>query len=302
MTDLQRRRIKYLRDFLAISANCCAYAKRLDEQALDKQDHISLGLALFVQALLNGEILDNRSSGRRPFQGTFAGFFRQEIFKDVQPPVGMERLTFFKHCRFVDAQLCDKGVKTVGYIWEVAGTLNVLPSHSTRPSDLWACLGRLARQLELLEPLVADRLKRFITQKEGSRMTSAQEEYMTAMAKEVAQAWAKGHTLIIAKLQDPRFGCGIFVPTDAHDLSHHLFTVWHNAQDAPRREYQEPINKHVSLELDPESQFFSNSLPLLKIKRWINGICFFNRSAAQEVIFPWPEYYSVDWERQGNHT
>ena len=65
MADLQRRQITYPRDSLAISANCCTYGRRLDEEALEQQDDISLGLSLFVQALLNGEILDNQKHTRQ---------------------------------------------------------------------------------------------------------------------------------------------------------------------------------------------------------------------------------------------
>ena len=96
MANLQRRRIKRSRDLLPISANCCSYPERLDKKALDKEDHISLGLALFVQALLNGEVLDNKEISSGSFSGRYAEFFRQHILVGVHAPADMQSLTFLE--------------------------------------------------------------------------------------------------------------------------------------------------------------------------------------------------------------
>lgn len=166
MADLQRRRIKYPRDFLAISANCCTYGRRLDEEALEQQDGLSLGLSLFVQALLNGEILDNQEHTYRAFCPGSATFFREQTFNAVQPPTGIDTLTFLKHCRFTEVQLCNEGIMTTGYLWRISDALNIgsararhrnpsCGSSAQSCSSLWACLRQLAQRLESSHLLLA---------------------------------------------------------------------------------------------------------------------------------------------------
>ena len=91
------KRVKYPRDLLAVSANCCTYARRLDQDALDQEEDINLALSLFVQALLNGELLHNGLGPHQPSLRGFDQFFRQRIFHEVRPPTGMDNLTFLKH-------------------------------------------------------------------------------------------------------------------------------------------------------------------------------------------------------------
>lgn len=302
MADLQRRRIKYPRDFLAVSANCCAYSRRLDEEALDQHDEVSLGLSLFVQALINGEILVNQKHTCRTFRRGFAAFFHQQIFSAVQPPMGMDTLTFLKHCRLTNIQLCHEGIATTGYLWRITDALKVgsvearyqFPSHqsSTQSCDsLWACLNQLAQRIASSHPSLASRLSHFISERKTRSNLAVRDEFMVAMAKEVARAWSDKRRLVVGELLSHGTGCGLFVATDPHDLPRHVFTSWHNASGSPFRDTQEPVDKHVSLELDVEADLSDRGLPRLRTRRWINGLCFFSQTAEQEVVFPWPDSF-----------
>lgn len=145
---LQQRLVKYPQDFLAISANCCGYARRLDHEAIARQNGVSLGMSLFVQALPNGEVLDNRTRG--------------------------------------------------------CGT-----------------------------------------------------------------------------------GSTIFVQ---HESAGWVVMSWHKASDLPFRNVGEPMDKHSYLELESKPHNNERNTPTLRMKRWINGLCFPQGVAAQKVVFPWPDW------------
>ncbi|KAK5314928.1 hypothetical protein LTR70_006890 [Exophiala xenobiotica] len=302
IADLQRRRIKYPRDFLAISANCCTYGRRLDEKALEQHDGVSLGLSLFVQALLNGEILVNQKHTSRAFRRGFAAFFHQQIFNAVQPPMGMDTLTFLKRCRFTNVQLCQEGIATTGYLWRITDALDIgnaearyqFPAHGsfTRSCDsLRTCLKQLAQRIASSHPSLASRLGRFISDMKARDNSTVRDEFMMAMAKEVARAWSERRRLVIGELPSHGTGCGLFVAPDLRDLPRHVFTSWHNASGSPFRDIQELVDKHVSLELDVEAEPSGRGLPRLRTKRWINGLYFFSQTAEQKVVFPWPDSF-----------
>lgn len=92
----------------------------------------------------------------------------------------------------------------------------------------------------------------------------ARDEFMIAMAREVAHAWSERRTLVVGNLSSHGSGCGIFVAPDQHDLPLWVFTSWHNASDSPFRDLQEPIDKHVSLELGLVSDISDQDLLLLE--------------------------------------
>lgn len=126
--DLQRRRIKRPEDYLAILANCCGYSRRLDHKNIEVQEGASLALALFVQALLNGEIMYNGNDCQFVPTTGFAEFFRHCIFTDITPPGGHDTLTFTKHCRFVQVTLREEGISTIGHLWRTTGPVPVFSS------------------------------------------------------------------------------------------------------------------------------------------------------------------------------
>ena len=209
----------------------------------------------------------------------------------------MDNLTFFKHCRFTNVQLCGDGIETTGYLWHISRTLNIgtmnteFLSLSSGRSRLWACLRQLADRVAWRYPSLAGQLRGFIAEMRAKDNLKARDEFMIAMAREVAHAWSERRTLVVGNLRGHPTGNGIFVAPDQYDLPFWVFTSWHNASDPRFQDFQEPIDKHVSLELGLMAGISDQRLPLLRTRRWINGLCFFSRLAPQEVVFPWPDAF-----------
>ena len=302
MADLQRRHVKYPQDLLAISANCCNYARRLDQRALDREEGISLTMSLLVQALLNGEILQNELGPQLRARG-FAQFFRQHIFHKVQPPVGMDNLTFGKHCRFQGVQLCREGIITRGYLWRVSAVLQIRGPQSKYSIDsvqtaaspsasLWECLQEFAEELERSYPQIANQLSQFVSEMAALSQFGARAQFMIAMAKEVARAWSERRPLIVGHRLGHSLDCAIFVPADERSLPRQVFTWWYNASERKWKDSLEPMDKHVLFEVE-RNPYAEPDLPRLRIKQWINGLCFFAQSVSQRVLFPWPDSFLV---------
>lgn len=137
VSDLLKRDLCRPTDLLAISANCCAYSRRLNQPKLESTGDNSIALALFSQALLNGEVLYNQAKFTSSPCWGFAEFFRRHIFRGITPPTTVRNLTFTKHCRFSEVSLTQEGVTTKGHLWRVVERLKA--PYTSR------CLGDLPR-------------------------------------------------------------------------------------------------------------------------------------------------------------
>ncbi|KIW16347.1 hypothetical protein PV08_06398 [Exophiala spinifera] len=299
MNELQERRVKYSADLLPISANCCTYSRRLDQRRLAQERDVSLSLSLFVQALMNGEILHNNLKVAKPPTKGFAQFFQQQMFRLTRPPSMMKDLTFVKHCRFLNPRLRREGVVTKGYLWESVEYLPRRPvrlkDHTRHPEtsdgphpEVWILLQELAAESKPAHPAVAKLLCQFVSKMNGIDRLHARSRYMTAMAHEVARAWRDNRPLISAKLVGNDSGWGIFVPSRPKIMPLKVFSSWHFTSDRPSDGMQEPMDKHVQLDVSSEKDPIGLGLPQLRIKGWINGLCFYGHAAPQEVLFPWP--------------
>ncbi|KAI1433632.1 hypothetical protein GGR50DRAFT_667380 [Xylaria sp. CBS 124048] len=116
--DIGRRGITVESDRLAIAANCCGYATRLDTMALNKCS-TSLSLSMLTLYLLNGEILKNQPQRRRgALKDTVFTYLAKQSLNSFRPPVD-EKLTFIRGCRFVDPVLTLAGTQTRGHLWRL---------------------------------------------------------------------------------------------------------------------------------------------------------------------------------------
>lgn len=287
--DLQRRCIGRPEDYLAVLANCCGYARRIDHRLVKKRRDVSLALSMFVQALLNGEILRNSTHSQPALTPGFADFFRRHILVSVTPPADHDKLTFTKHCRFLNVKLCKEGIMTTGHLWHVT---DAVPKFSSKEqyllsstNGLSTCLRGLAQALQGLQPGLACLIENFSTLLQQQISNSNRTLFMMAMAKEVAAAWTAGRALSIARLKEGDLGGAIFV----HDGPEQwLFTSWYDASDEPHVNPEEPINKHVWLVLESNDLNVSRNLSMLRISKWVHGLCFFQGVAPEAVVFPWP--------------
>ncbi|KAI2638208.1 heterokaryon incompatibility protein-domain-containing protein [Xylaria nigripes] len=150
--------------------------------------------------------------------------------------------------------------------------------------------------------------------------------WRTWMTDELEAALREGKALRLASLVDPNDPdnyepySAIFIDEDAEDWtedeaddcglveSGYVFTSVEPARDHP---LTGDSHKHVSLEVElewPEADTDSDNseseteesddadtdagkqavLPRLYIKRWVNGLCFWEGCPQQQVLFPWP--------------
>ncbi|KAG4221990.1 hypothetical protein PC116_g29534 [Phytophthora cactorum] len=122
------------------------------------------------------------------------------------------------------------------------------------------------------------------------------------MAKAVNEALEQGKALRLGCLVDPEFPSepspytAVFIGDsrddweDEDEVSYAFTSYQFHKEDTPGY-----IEKHVSLEVDIEWHRRDRSSggrspyapPKLYIKRWLNGLCFFEGFGAEQVLFPW---------------
>lgn len=112
-------------------------------------------------------------------------------------------------------------------------------------------------------------------------------QYKDAMAEEIVKAIKEGKVLRLGCLLGDNSYRGIFIAERGQEQQpspSYVFTAWKPAQVRPdnvSRKYN--IERFVSLEVDMVEN--SQGLPQLRTKRWLNGLCFFEKSDQRDVIF-----------------
>ncbi|KAI0842999.1 hypothetical protein F5Y06DRAFT_256630 [Hypoxylon sp. FL0890] len=303
-SDIDSRGITEESDRLAIMANCCWYGTRLDTNALDS-DCSSLSLSLLALYLLNGEVLEN--DPKRTNGGTLDDniheFLSKQSLSSFRPPID-EGLTFIKSCRFVDPQLTSQGTLTAGHLWRLGKVIRRKPMKNHK----W-------RRLEPLDEFATDlyyrkhggpytdlaiRIQQWSCDPVYRRKRRICPGWREWMAKEVEKALEEGQVLRLGCLVHPKYGsedspyCAIFVGNSNEDwqdetVGSYAFTSVRSA------EKRGDIDRHISLEVEVEwpkqegsERRSSPAIPKLYIKRWLNGLCFFEGAPLRPVLFPWP--------------
>ncbi|KAK8029413.1 hypothetical protein PG993_010704, partial [Apiospora rasikravindrae] len=303
ITDLTSRDLKSNWDRLPISANCCLHSVRLKSIKLQKQGR-SLSLALLAQCLLNGEILENHPQcGLNRFYG-------------LRSPSKSYGLSYNKGCRFVNVKLKKEGIQTKGHLWKVDGLIPpdtfLREPRFSRPPSTKVQLTRLANELRnhYQSSPIPRQLRQF---------------WKLHMAEYVIDSIRNSKTLCTARLLGGQPGCAVFVEcdgdeygpppgdrprppalrdTDSEASRSSCYDSDQSSEDAmggsaPEEpnyiftSFQpgEELDRHVSMEVNSQDlDGYKNyrQSPRLYAKRWIHGLCFFDGSARQDVIFPWP--------------
>ncbi|KAF5251164.1 hypothetical protein FANTH_3708 [Fusarium anthophilum] len=315
VSDVRKRGVTEPWDCLAIIANCCQYATRLNSTRL-QHSGVNLDLAILALRLVNGEILKNDEppvSEHEPMVEQINGLF----FDDFRAPEGAKRLTFNKSCRFVDVNFTKPGIVTRGHLWELDDTLRA-PRSSPRLSqpnrkgkqqlsDYERT--RLRQLVELVKAKkgrkdaeIVDDAKDFLEEDafvvdEGSFSL----RYRRRMATELVRAMDADQPLTLGYLCDPSGEAttarAIFIRSRKSDRSEqifsqqeddltHVFTsLW--SEDQPDEEYlANDLDHHVSLGVRLDDGL--NGPLRLYTKEWVLGLCFFVGAPTYEVIFPWP--------------
>ncbi|KAI4865540.1 hypothetical protein F4820DRAFT_419834 [Hypoxylon rubiginosum] len=300
ISDVLSRGITLESDRLAIMANCCGYGIRLDTNSLNS-DGTSLSLSILALYLLNGEIIDN---GRdRPNRGTLDDkiheYLSRQSLRSFRPPID-EGLTFIKSCRFVEPRLRADGTLTSGHLWKLGKVIRRKPLKLDKYNTLLP-----------LDMLATDLYYKDSDQDLSTRLLGWSREYSATpgntprprrwgwrrwMTDEVEEALMEGKTLRLGRLVHPKYRGedaayrAVFVgdKDDGWDESVPSFAFTCVRPAAAARSEAPPGDtyKHVSLEVDAE--FSERAPPRLYIRRWLNGLCFFEGQPQRDVLFPWP--------------
>ncbi|KAI1653610.1 heterokaryon incompatibility protein-domain-containing protein [Daldinia decipiens] len=288
LSDIIWRGIGKESDRLAIMANCCDYGTRINTNFLNEKGS-SLSLSILAQYLLNGEIIEN--DPERPALGILKHniheYLSEQSLSSFRPPV-KQGLTFIKGCRFTNPLLTPEGALTTGHLWKLGKVIRRKPmkcekEYGTSYEDIAVDLVECARD------------------RDRGRSLYRGGWWLDCMADEVEDALMQGKALRLGCLVDPRNGRGyspyraVFVGDsrddwkNENDISYAFTSSQFHEEDKPG--YTE---KHVSLEVDIEWQRRDRPegrspcmIPKLYIKRWLNGICFFDSVHRREVLFPW---------------
>ncbi|EMT67739.1 hypothetical protein FOC4_g10005848 [Fusarium odoratissimum] len=206
--DIRSRQLEREWDRLAIIANCCQYAKRLNSTQLQGNKH-SLSLSLLTLVLMNGEILRNHPRDKVDISAarkmTITEFLHKHFYYGLDCPWENAKLTFNKGCRFAKVDLTEEGVRTRGYLWRFDGEISTAQFRNysqTRKrkrnrQPVKSPLEWLAEQLPVRYRLLSQRLYEILDLEVSS---SAAEEWMLNMAGKVEEAIMMGNLLHTAKL------------------------------------------------------------------------------------------------------
>ncbi|KAL7628706.1 hypothetical protein AAE478_000221 [Parahypoxylon ruwenzoriense] len=302
LADIGARGISEKSDLLAIAANCSSYSTRLKTKALDG-DGSSLSLSILALCFLNGEIMENDPEllGPGTLNDNIFEYLSKQALSNFQPPVDRE-LTFIKSCRFIDPQLTPEGTQTKGHLWKLGKIIADEPLRGVKFRTLEP-LVQLATNLQYRRDgsgpyaELATLLCQWIHDPSHGPALVDEREWM---ASEVENAVMEGKALRLGCLVHPIHGTmnspyrAIFVYGGDDD--------WDDDWDESSPSYvftsSRPlarntgggIAKHVSLEVDVKwpGSCSRSALPRLYIKRWLNGLYFFEGLPQRSVLFPWP--------------
>ncbi|KAI1044291.1 hypothetical protein LB504_013046 [Fusarium proliferatum] len=307
--DIASRNLEREWDRVAIIANCCQYANRLNSAQLQSDKH-SLSLTILTLVLMNGEILSNHPRDKLDARKmTITEFLHRHFFYGLKSPWKKAKLTFNKSCRFANVVLTEEGVQTEGYLWRLGDEIittqfqNCLqPRGKKRHRQLTKRpLEWLAEELAPHYPVLSQRLDEIMDLEVPS---SAAEEWLLSMVDKVEEAIMQGKLLCTATLLGPGPpGVAVFVqPEDSDDESSgtgsemsldrdedcYVFTSFQRAQTDRGGFDLNDLDKHVSLEVDYDSGKGDAHVPRLYTRRWIHGLCFYHGCSLRPVTFPWP--------------
>ncbi|KAE8162429.1 heterokaryon incompatibility protein-domain-containing protein [Aspergillus tamarii] len=315
-SNVGKRGITVESDRLAVIANCLDYCIRLDTQEIERKG-FSLSFAMLALFLLNGEILMNGPNySRAALRSNIFDYLRNQSLRTFQTPDIDQKLTFIKHCRFANVELSKEGILTSGHLWRLGKIVE--DARGTKPpprgrnyklnSYQRMRLGQLASHLGSggsggCYEGIADDIDRYLDEDKEwkDENITFSKFYKDLMAEEIVKAMDDRHSrrLRLGSLipQEKSRGTsnpysGVFIREAGdrwtEDETYVFTAVWSDDKTI------DDIEKHVSLEVELHGSSNGWGPKRLVIKRWINGLFFFNRSSpVTDVVFPWPNSFLV---------
>ncbi|KAF5230747.1 hypothetical protein FANTH_13739 [Fusarium anthophilum] len=291
--DITSRNLEREWDRLAIIANCCQYANRLNSAQLQADKH-SLSLSILTLILMNGEILSNGPRDKLDARVmTITELLHRHFFYGLESPWKKARLTFNKSCRFANVLLTEEGVRTEGYLWRLdieimtTGFHNCIRSRGKKRyrQPIKRPLEWLAEQLASQYPFLSERLYEIL---ELEAPSSLAEEWLLSMVDKVEDAIVQRKLLCTATLLGTGpLGVAVFVQPDEsddessgtgsemsldRDEDFYVFTSFQRAQTDRGGFDLNDLNKHVSLEVDYDPGKSDVRIPRLYTRRWIHVV------------------------------
>lgn len=309
ISDVGDRGIEIESDRLAVIANCLDYSTRLDARNLENR---SLSLSMLALFLLNGEILMNGGTNtQKALKDNIFDYLKKQSLR-VQTPDIDYKLTFIKRCRFRRVNMCQEGIRTSGCLWRLKKviedpTVTLPPRSRGRGYSLdngeRRRLGQLAKHLRSGDSgsryrEIASDIDEYLKEDkwwERDKAITFSKEYKDIMAREVIKAMEdrSRNRLKLGCLPShkhkPDQYRGVFISEDDHpwpynDKETYVFTAVYEGKNS-----KDGFDKYVSLEVEVLGSPKNRPVRLV-IKRWINGLFFFDRkSPVTNVVFPWPE-------------
>ncbi|SCO43007.1 uncharacterized protein FFMR_07167 [Fusarium fujikuroi] len=317
--DIASRTLEREWDRVAIIANCCQYANRLNSAQLQSDKH-SLSLTILTLVLMNGEILSNHPGDKLDSKKmTITEFLHEHFFYGLESPWKKAKLTFNKRCRFANVVLTEDDIQTEGYLWRLDDEIITTQFQNCRQprgrKRHWQFTKRplewLAEDLAPHYRLLSQRLYEIMDLEVPS---SAAEEWLLSMVDAVEEAIDQGKLLCTATLLGSGpLGVAVFVQPEESDNEDsgsgsemsldrdqdcYVFTSFQRAQTDRGGFDLNDLNKHVSLEVDYDHGKGLAQVPRLYTRRWIHGLCFYHGCSPRPVAFPWPVSLTDLWSSQ----
>ncbi|KAG4286380.1 hypothetical protein FPRO06_07640 [Fusarium proliferatum] len=221
--DIASRTLEREWDRVAIIANCCQYANRLNSALLQSDKH-SLSLTILTLVLMNGEILSNHPGDKLDSKKmTITEFLHEHFFYGLESPWKKAKLTFNKSCRFANVVLTEDGIQTEGYLWRLDDEIITTQFQNCRQprgrKKHWQFTKRplewLAEDLAPHYRLLSQRLYEIMDLEVPS---SAAEEWLLSMVDAVEEAIEQGKLLCTATLLGSGpLGVAVFVQPEESD-------------------------------------------------------------------------------------
>ena len=315
LEDLKGRKIRNRSDFPAIISNACDYNMRIDT-ASRRSQHRSLSLAILAQHVGNGELINNNKDYPGNTSGNVFEFLQHQSLQ-INAPFSTGALSFKKHCRLCVLRLSRTGVHAEGILWELSR--DIWQSRFRRDTNLeyGAPDTTLKDQNRLSEyhryhldqfisfltsrgyQTLAEDIKRHLLADENLTPVK-REDYdewspircKNIMAAHIVNAIITGRCIRLGRLYSqsytPYRAAFVCDELSAAGTDCLIFTSWNRTKEkAKEGRYQRSLAKFASLEVELDGKR-PDGIPRLRIRQWINGLCFFRRESMFEVCFPWP--------------
>ncbi|OAL53542.1 hypothetical protein IQ07DRAFT_628797 [Pyrenochaeta sp. DS3sAY3a] len=319
--DLDRRGISHRSDLLPIGANVCGYDVRFATKEVGFERK-SLSMSILALSIANGELFANLRGADELRHNVF-NFLKENSLR-ICAPLPDGELTLIKHCRLSVDDLSPAGIHTKGVLWRLGDIVSPQATsegtHATtkRPyqRDLFRYglddyqRDRLANLLEVLKKRRRYSKRRYQsitndlqTYLESNRSSPKHDDWppqhsMNAMASAIVDAMDTGKYLQLARPLGGSLNSGRGVSyrailiRDRDDLqiagSKYVFTSWNRTNKRLDGKMESRrIAKYVSLEVGVHKDV-RDGPGRLDIKKWVNGLCFFEGEKKFPFIFDWP--------------